>query len=294
VATGHVVALGGGEPLVPARPAGSGSEEVLAVEGVTVWLSGRRVLDDVSFRISPGELVALIGANGAGKTTLLKVILGLIPPAAGKVLVVGGSQARRPGLVGYVPQKLELDPDIPLRARDLVGLGLDGHRYGIPRRSAARSRLVGEMLGAVEATRFADARVGQLSGGELQRVLIAHALIGRPKLLLLDEPLANLDLRSEQEVVALLVRISAEQGVAILIATHDMNPLLGLMSQVVYLVGGRAVSGTAEEVIRTETLSALYGRHVDVIRVHDRVLVVAGREDLACEEGHASLLSGQG
>jgi zinc/manganese transport system ATP-binding protein len=179
-----------------------------------------------------------------------------------------------------VPQKVLLDPDLPLRARDLVALGLDGHRYGIPTRSRARSAAVEEMLVAVGAETFADARVGHLSGGEQQRVLIAHALISRPRLLLLDEPLANLDLRSGQEVVELLSRFGAERGVAILLSAHDINPLLPVMDRVVYLADGRAVSGTTEEVIREDVLSALYRHHVDVITVHGRVLVIAGHTDL--------------
>jgi zinc/manganese transport system ATP-binding protein len=266
---------------------GQGKRDVLAVEGVSLWLSGRRILDDVTFGLGQGELAALIGSNGAGKTTLLRVILGLLTPTSGRVTVAGGTRSRRSSLVGYVPQKIELDPDVPLRARDLVGLGLDGHRLGLPLRSAARKQQVEEMLEAVDAGRFANTRVGHLSGGEQQRVLIAHALIGRPKLLLLDEPLANLDLRSEQEVIGLLARIAREHQVAVLIATHDMNPLLGVMDRIVYLASGRAASGTTDEVVRTDTLSALYGHHVDVVHVHDRVLVVAGREDLACDEAHS-------
>jgi zinc/manganese transport system ATP-binding protein len=167
---------------------------------------------------------------------------------------------------------------MPVRARDLIGLGLDGHRYGLPIRSAERNARIEEMLAAVDATAFADARVGNLSGGEQQRVMIAHALISRPKLLLLDEPLANLDLRSGNEVVHLLARIAVEQGVAVLLSAHDMNPLLAVMDRIVYLAAGRAATGTTEQVIRTETLSELYGHHVEVIRVKGRVLVVAGDE----------------
>ena len=141
-----------------------------------------------------GEFTGLIGSNGAGKTTLLKVILGLQPPTSGTVRVGGQTRPRRAGLIGYVPQKIALDPDMPLRARDLVGLGLDGQRLGLPLPSARRRKLVDEMLSAVDAQRFADSRVGNLSGGEQQRVMIAHALISRPRLLLLDEPLANLDI----------------------------------------------------------------------------------------------------
>jgi zinc/manganese transport system ATP-binding protein len=179
-------------------------------------------------------------------------------------------------LIGYVPQKFLLDPDMPLRARDLVGLGLDAHKLGIARPSRRRRELVREMLEAVGAESFGDSRVGQLSGGEQQRVLIAHALISRPKLLLLDEPLANLDLRSAHEVVALLDRIATEQQIAVLISAHEINPLLPVMDRVVYLASGRAASGRAQEVVRSDVLSRLYGYHVDVLRVHGRVLVVAG------------------
>jgi zinc/manganese transport system ATP-binding protein len=249
---------------------------ILSVDGVSVRLAGREVLRDVSFAIGAGEFTGLIGSNGAGKTTLLRVILGLQAGASGSVSVAGRPRSRRNPVIGYVPQKFLLDPDTPLRARDLVGLGLDAHRYGIARPSRARRARIDDMLAAVDARAFADQRVGNLSGGEQQRVLIAHALIGAPKLLLLDEPLANLDLRSATEVVALLARIAREQHIAILISAHDMNPLLAVMDRIVYLAAGRAASGTTSEVVRTAVLSRLYGHHVDVLRVHGRVLVVAG------------------
>ena len=200
----------------------------LAVEGITVSFAGKTVLDDVSFALRQGEFTGLIGANGAGKTTLFRVILGLQQPSRGHV-------ERPDGIVGYVPQKFVLDPDMPLRGRDLVALGLDGQRLGVPLPSRAKRRLVEEMLEAVDARAFADRRVGQLSGGEQQRILIAHALISRPKLLLLDEPLANLDLRSAQETVALLARIAGEQRIAVLISAHEMNPLLPVIDRIVYL-----------------------------------------------------------
>jgi zinc/manganese transport system ATP-binding protein len=266
------------------------SEEILSVQDVSVRLSGREVLSDVSFGIRPGEFTGLIGSNGAGKTTLFRVILGLQPPNPGVVLVDGQPRSRRNPLIGYVPQKFLLDPDMPLRARDLVGLGIDAHRFGIPRPSRARRALVEQMLDAVDAGSFADARVGNLSGGEQQRVLIAHALIGAPKLLLLDEPLANLDLRSGQEVVRLLARIAREQDIAVLISAHEMNPLLPVMDRIVYLAAGRAASGTTEEVVRAEVLSRLYGHHVDVLNVHGRVLVVAGAGDDADMGGHEAVL----
>jgi zinc/manganese transport system ATP-binding protein len=279
VKTDPVVSTGG--PPLGDDQASGGLDPVLVVEDVSVSLGGRPVLDRVSFSVEGGGFCGLIGSNGAGKTTLLRVILGLIAPSGGRVVVTGGTQSRRNPQIGYVPQKIVLEADMPLRARDLVGLGLDGHRFGMSRPTSKRRLAVEEMLDAVAATQFADARIGNLSGGEQQRVMIAQALISRPKLLLLDEPLANLDIRAAAEVVDLLARIAAEQHIAILLSAHDMNPLLPVMDRVVYLADGRAASGTTDQVVRTDTLSRLYGHHVEVIHVAGRVLVVAGAEHQA-------------
>ena len=267
----------------------------LRVSDITVRLAGRAVLDSVGFELNTGEFTGLIGSNGAGKTTLLRVILGLQTPTAGTVEVLdvtGDGRRRRDGggSVGYVPQKFLLDSDMPVRGRDLVALGVDGHRLGLPFPSRERRTLVQEMLEAVNASGFADARVGELSGGEQQRILIAHALVSRPRLLLLDEPLANLDLRSAREIVALLSSIARDQHLTVLISAHDMNPLLGVMDRVVYLADGRAASGTTDEVVRSDVLTRLYRHHVDVLRVHGRVIVVAGEgepeEDARAERAH--------
>jgi len=258
--------------------------ELLRLDGVGVRLGGREILRDVSFSIRPGEFTGLIGPNGAGKTTLLRVILGLQPVTAGSVLI-DGAQSRgqgrwvgRESSIGYVPQKLAIEPDVPLRVRDVVTLGLDGHKFGLRLPSRARRELVSDMLTAVGAQRYADVRIGELSGGEQQRVMIAHALISRPRLLLLDEPLANLDLRSGQGVISLLARIAREQQIAVLLSAHEMNPLLPVMDSVVYVAGGRAASGPTGDIVTSEVLSRLYGHHVDVLHVHGRVLVVAGQD----------------
>ncbi len=271
---GAGVGVGAAAGATTETAAGTGSP-VLELDGIGAWLSGREILRDVRFGIGPGELVGLIGSNGAGKTTIFRVVLGLLSPTSGRVLIAGRPRHRRNRSIGYVPQKIALDPDMPLRSRDLVALGLDGHMLGVPLPSRRRRELVDEMLHAVGAASFADARVGSLSGGEQQRVMIAHALISRPKLLLLDEPLANLDLRSEQEVVELVARIAKEQSLAVLISAHDLNPLLPVVDRVVYVAHGHVASGTTDEVVTTEVLSRLYGHHVDVVRLHGRILVVA-------------------
>jgi zinc/manganese transport system ATP-binding protein len=250
--------------------------EVLAVRQASVSLSGRSILRDIDFVLESGEFCGLIGTNGSGKTTLLRTILGFVKPDSGSVMIDrrGGTAS-----LGYVPQKFALDPYMPMRARDLVALGLDGNRLGVPLPSRSRRSKVDEMLEAVDATRFADQRIGSLSGGQQQRVLIAHALIRRPRLLLLDEPLANLDMRSVAGIVALLRRLSWEFQTTVLLSAHDMNPLLSVMDRIVYLAHGRAASGSTDAVVRTEVLSQLYGYHIDVIRVQGRVLVVAAEAE---------------
>jgi zinc/manganese transport system ATP-binding protein len=261
--------------------------DLLRLENIGVRLGGRQILSGVSFAVTPGQFTGLIGPNGAGKTTLLRVILGLTPPTEGRVLLNGSPKTRHGGdLIGYVPQKLAIDQDMPLRARDVVGLGIDGNKLGFPLPSASRRQRVAEALEAVGAESYADARIGELSGGEQQRVLIAQALIGRPKLLLLDEPLANLDLRSEQGIVSVLARLAHEQGIAVLISAHDLNPLLREIDTVVYVAGGRAAAGRTDEIIQSDVLSALYGSRVDVLHVNGRVLVIAGDEQQEPQAHH--------
>jgi zinc/manganese transport system ATP-binding protein len=258
--------------------------DLLRLENITVRLGGREVLKDVSFGIRPGEFTGLIGPNGAGKTTLLRVILGLQPVTSGEVLLDGEPRPHRDSSIGYVPQKLAIEPDMPLRVRDVVSLGLDGNKFGIRLPSRARRERVSDMLIAVGAQRYADARVGELSGGEQQRVMIAHALISKPRLLLLDEPLANLDISSEQGIVSVLARLARAEHVAVLLSAHDMNPLMPVMDRIVYVAAGRVAVGDADQVVQPEVLSRLYGQHVDVIRVHGRILVVAAPEGVDAAE----------
>jgi zinc/manganese transport system ATP-binding protein len=272
------MALRAGLNLAPGAPtaAPEAPAPALRVDGLSVRLAGREILHDVTFAVAAGEVTGLIGMNGAGKTTLLRALLGLQPVSAGRVTLAPGQSGRKS--TGYVPQKVVLDADLPVRARDLVELGMDGRRLGLPVRSGSKRAIVERLLASVDALHLADARVGALSGGEQQKVLIAHALARRPLLLLLDEPLANLDLPSTQETVSLLGRIAKEQDVAILLSAHDINPLLPVMDRVIYLAGGKAVSGRTDEVVRSDVLSALYGRHVDVFHAHGRVLVSVGDE----------------
>jgi zinc/manganese transport system ATP-binding protein len=252
-------------------------DAILSIDNIRVQFNQRCVLKDVNVQVFPGEFIGLIGPNGAGKSTLFKVILGLLSPTQGSVRVLGRTAKRGDRLIGYVPQKLFLDPNIPLRARDLVALGLDGHRWGIPLPRKERKKRVDDMLKAVDAYRFADSPVGQLSGGEQQRLLIAQALLTDPQILLLDEPLSNLDIKSAYEVVNLVSRIGREKGIAVILVAHDMNPLLSVMDRVLYLAEGKAVMGRVEDVFRNDVLSGLYGYPVEVLHVNGRIMVVGGK-----------------
>jgi len=251
---------------------------VLTLEHVGMRFLDRTVLDDIELTIGAGEFIGLIGPNGAGKSTLLRILLGLLRPTHGTVRVLDSPVRRGNRSIGYVPQKINLDPATPLTGRDLAGLGLDGHRFGMPLPRRARKTQIDEALRLVDATALADAPVGRLSGGEQQRLLIAQALLTDPKILLLDEPLSNLDIKSAREVVRLVARIQRESGVTVILVAHDMNPLIDVMDRIIYLAHGRAAIGPVDRVVQSGVLSALYGYPVEVLRTHNRILVVGGQD----------------
>jgi zinc/manganese transport system ATP-binding protein len=227
--------------------------------------------------------VAVLGANGSGKSTLLKAVLGVLPLAAGEVSVLGRAAGRENARIGYLPQRRSFDSGTRLRGSDLVRLGLDGDRWGlalgpVSRRRQARAR-VREVIELVGAAEYADRPIGELSGGEQQRLLIAQALVRRPQLLLLDEPLDSLDLPNQAVVAALVGEICRGEGVAVVLVAHDVNPLLPYLDRVVYMAGGHCVAGPVEEVITGETLTRLYGLPVEVLKASDGRLVVVGQPE---------------
>ena len=244
------------------------------LHGAALRLGGRTLWERLDLAVGAGEFVAVLGPNGAGKTTLLKVLLGLVELSEGTVSVGGrGAREGRDG-VGYVPQLRAFDRELPLRGRDLVRLGYDGHRPGLARGDGDAETEVAAALDAVGASAFADAPIGRLSGGEQQRLRIAQALLGRRALLLCDEPLLSLDVSHQQEVTALLDRRRREDGTAIVFVTHEINPVLPYVDRVLYLAGGRWAIGSPAEVFTSERLSALYGTTIDVVRVRDRIVVL--------------------
>ena len=250
------------------------ADEAVRLRGASVRFGTRTVWGGLDLDVAPGEFVAVLGPNGSGKTTLLKVLLGLLPLAAGSVEVCGRVPRRGSDLVGYVPQQRSFDRDVPMRGRDLVRLGRDGHRWGIGRPDRATRGIVERAIAEVGAQSYADAPLGTLSGGEQQRLRIAQALLGDPQVLLCDEPLLSLDLQRQQSVSALIDARRRSGGTAVLFVTHEINPILPFVDRVLYLVGNRWAIGTPDDVMTTERLSELYGTTIDVLRLRDRIVVV--------------------
>ena len=247
----------------------------LRIRGAALERGGRELWSGLDLQVEPGELVAVLGPSGSGKTTLLRAILGLERLSGGTIEALG-APVRRAGnrRIGYVPQQRPLPRETPLRGRDIVGLGVDGHRFGLPfSRRKDRAR-IDELLAAVGADAFADRPVGLLSGGEQQRLRVGQALADDPRLLLCDEPLTSLDLANQQAVVRLIDRHRRERDAAVLLVTHDINPVLANVDRILYIAHGRFTLGTPDEVLTSETLSALYGAPVFVTRAGGRLVVV--------------------
>jgi zinc/manganese transport system ATP-binding protein len=251
----------------------------VAFADAAVRLGGRTVWSGVSLTVEPGEFVAVLGPNGAGKSTLVKAVLGLLPLSAGRATVLGAPPGAARARIGYLPQRHAFDPSVRIRGVDLVRLGLEGSRWGVPLPWRPAPARVAEVIELVGAGSYARRPIGELSGGEQQRLLIAQALVRRPELLLLDEPLDSLDLPNQVAVAALVRRIANEERVAVMLVAHDVNPLIGYLDRVVYLAGGGAVEGPPAEVISSETLSRLYGAPIEVLHASDGRLVVVGQPE---------------
>jgi zinc/manganese transport system ATP-binding protein len=265
---------------------------VIEAAGLAAGYGGKTIWSGADFQVGVGEFLTVLGSNGAGKSTLLRMVLGLLPPAGGTLRVFGEPPRRGNPGIGYVPQRRALDPDLSISAEDIVGLGVDGHRWGVrlSRRNARQRReAVTEALTAVGAAGYARRAIGRLSGGEQQRLQLAQALVTSPRLLLLDEPLASLDLRSQQAVSQLVAELRAQQGFAVVLVTHDINPVLSVTDRVMYIAGGRVSVGTPDEVITSDNLSRLYQAEVEVLTdSRGRVFVVGLEGETAHPHSPAS------
>ena len=257
----------------------------LAVEArrASVSLGGREVWRDLDLEVRPGEFVAVLGPNGAGKSTLVKAVLGLVPLGAGELRVLGAPAGVHNAAIGYLPQRRTFERGLRVRGIDIVRLGLDGDRWGVPLpfRSGRRREdelRVREVIDRVGATSYATRPIGEVSGGEQQRLLIAQALVRRPRMLLLDEPLDSLDLPSQASVAALVSEICAG-GVTVVMVAHDVNPILASLDRVVYLGRGGAVTGEPREVMTSDALSRLFGTAIEVLHASDGRMVVVGQPE---------------
>ncbi len=256
----------------------SASPAIIA-EGLAAAYGDRLIWRNASFTVNTGEFVAVLGPNGSGKSTLLRLLLGLQPPAAGSLQVLGKRPLRGNAQIGYVPQRRNIDRDLPVRGRDFVHLGIDGNRWGLALGNAASNHeRVDQAIASVEAHAYADRPIGRLSGGEQQRLLLAQALAGRPQMLLLDEPLASLDLRNQIIIAELVAELARANRLTVLLIAHDINPLLPIVDRVLYVAHGGLAIGKPAEVITTEQLSRLYDAPIEVLHDSHGHMFVVGLE----------------
>jgi zinc/manganese transport system ATP-binding protein len=253
---------------------------VVELDRVTVPVRDRAVLADVTLSIADGEFIGVLGPNGAGKTTLMRALLGLARPSSGTIRVFGRPPRRGDPQIGYLPQLRTVIPDLRMRGFDFIASSLHGERWGVAATSRTDRRMIAETLTQVGATALADRPLSEMSGGERQRLLLAQALMGQPRLLLLDEPLIGLDPRYQEAVITLVRRISRERRITVLFSAHELNQLLGAIDRVLYLGGGQAVLGTVAEVVTAPVLSRLYQADIKVVHVDGHVFVISHGRDV--------------
>jgi zinc/manganese transport system ATP-binding protein len=253
---------------------------VIELEHATLRVGGHDVLEDVSLSIRPGEFIGLLGPNGSGKTTLMRAILGLLPPGAGTVRVFGESPQRGDPRIGYLPQVRTVLPDLRVRGLHFIASSLHGERWGLPSLTRADRRMIDDTLSLIGARDLAKRPLTEMSGGERQRLLLAQALIGEPRLLLLDEPLISLDARHQEVAIDVVRKVCRERGITVLFSAHELNQLIGTLDRVLYLGNGQAVLGTVEEVITAPVLSRLFDADIQVVHAEGHIFVMSRGRDV--------------
>lgn len=253
---------------------------VIELDRATIEINGRNVLSDVSFAIRAGEFIGVLGPNGSGKTTLMRAILGLLTPSTGSLHVFGREPRRGDRAIGYLPQVRTVLPDLRVRGLDFIASSLNGERWGVPSLAASDRRMIEATLDAVGARGLSLRPISDMSGGERQRLLLAQALIGAPKLLLLDEPLISLDQRHQEVAIDVVRKVCRESKTTVLFSAHELNQLLGTLDRVLYLGNGKAALGTVDEVVTAPVLSRLYGTEINVLRADGHIFVMSGGRDV--------------
>ena len=260
---------------------------IIELDRATLQIGGRAVLKDISFAIEPGEFIGVLGPNGAGKTTLMRSILGLLPPSAGGLTVFGSAPRCGDASIGYLPQLRTVLPDLRVRGLDYIASSMHGERWGLPSLTAANRAKIEATLDAVGARDLANRALSDMSGGERQRLLLAQALIGDPKLLLLDEPLISLDARHQEVVIDVIKKVCRERKITVLFSAHELNQLLGAIDRVLYLGNGQAVLGRVDDVVTAPVLSRLYGAEIEVLRAGGHIFVLSrGRDVERADHNH--------
>ena len=276
----------------PTASPSSDGEAVLSLRDATLRFGERTLWSHLDLDVRAGEFVAILGANGSGKSSLLKAILGQVALSSGTATFLGRPITRGNRRIGYVPQQKLADEGVPLRAQDLVALGVDGHRFGFPLPNRQRRQAVDALIRQVHAEPYRRRPLSLLSGGEQQRLRVAQALAGEPRLLLCDEPLLSLDLAYQATISELVDTSRRANPLGVLFVTHDINPVLSMVDRVLYLAGGQIRVGTPDQVLRSDVLSELYGSPVDVIRTHGRIVVVGTPDDTHPHAGHDHTATG--
>ncbi len=253
---------------------------VIELDHATLAIGGRKILVDTSFAIKSGEFIGVLGPNGAGKTTLMRAVLGLLAPSAGRLSVFGRAPRSGDPDIGYLPQVRTVLPDMRVRGRDFIASCMHGERWGVPWLSRVDHKMIAETLAAAGARDLADRPLSDMSGGERQRLLLAQALLGEPRLLLLDEPLISLDYHYQEAVIDLVRRFARNRNITVLFSAHELNQLIGALDRVLYLGNGHAALGTVEEVVTAPVLSRLYRTEIEVVRADGHIFVLSRGRDV--------------
>ncbi|HET8533682.1 MAG TPA: metal ABC transporter ATP-binding protein [Methylomirabilota bacterium] len=225
------------------------------------------VLERINLTVEAGDFLGIIGPNGSGKTTLLRIVLGLLPPTRGTVRLFGHPPAafRQWGRLGYVPQRATLDPALPVTVREVVATGLLPSLGLFGRLGAAARQRIDEVLGQVGMADHAATRIGALSTGQQQRVLIARALVSKPELLILDEPTGGVDPEAQTSFYALLHHLNRERDVTLILVSHDIGVVAKEVTKLACLNRRMIFHGRPGDFLSDAALTALYGPAVRVV-----------------------------